>query len=692
MRNIACVFVGLVLAGALMLANPPAQRSRSAEVLLGQALHQEEVEGNLEAAIATYKKVLAEYPNNRPLAAKALVQMGECYEKLGKDEARRAYELVLREYADQNEAAEQARTRLAALRKAAGAGKPPTLTTRQVWAGPSKDLLGAPSPDGRYLTIQDWESQDLAIRDLTTGQKRRLTNKDPRSLEFAMLSVPSPDGKEVAYCWYNKDNLYDLRVVGLKGSEPRVLYANADVSYLVPSDWSPDGKNVLAILNWKDRSSQLVLVSVTDGSVRVLRTFNRESPWRARSSPDGHYIAYDFPQRAGSNARDIFLLAMDGGREMPLVQHPANDVFFGWTPDGKRILFGSDRSGTMGAWCVQIADGKPQGKPEMLKSDFGLDVRPLGFTRDGSLYYSVRTGMRDVYIAEIDLETGRLLTAPRPATQRFVGSNSRPDWSSDGRRLLYLSHRGPGVWGARAMCVRDSESGEIRELPSKLDRIVDARWFPDARSVLVAAEHPSGKFGPFRIDVQTGDFTPVDLKPLGWGVAFSPDGKTLFYHSAKTASIVARDLTTGREKVLYTIAKSLHYCAGVTISRDGQMLVFAVRDGKSREGVIKVLPVAGGETRDLVRSAQMPFPASVSWTPDGRGVLFVKQPRPDDLKTELWLVSAQGGEPRKLDLTAEQMQGLTVNPDGRHIAYVAGEDRQEVWVMENFLLGLKAAR
>jgi Tol biopolymer transport system component len=352
----------------------------------------------------------------------------------------------------------------------------------------------------------------------------------------------------------------------------------------------------------------------------------------------------------------------------------------------------------MGAWWIQIADGKPEGTPELVKPDLGQDVRPMGFTQDGSYYYSVRTGMSDVYIAELDLATGNLLAAPRPATERFVGSNSSPDWSSDGRQLLYLSQRGPGAWGTRAICVRDAESGEVRELASKLDRVVSVRWFPDGRSLLAAAEHPSGEFGPFRIDVQTGDFERVNLQsPLGWGAAWSPDGKTIFYHqwnnTAKTASILARDLATGQEKELYSVAEvSYHFCAGVALSRDGQQLTFAVREAESGSKVFKVLPAAGGKARDLLRGVQLPFPGSVAWAPDGQSVLFLKQPIPGDSKTELWLIPVKGGEPRKVDLTAENMRELRVHPDGRRVAFTAGQDKQEVWVMENFLPPVQASQ
>jgi Tol biopolymer transport system component len=468
------------------------------------------------------------------------------------------------------------------------------------------------------------------------------------------------------------------------------------VKYLWPTDWSPDGQSVLAIFHGQDKKNQIAQIAVKDGSVRVLKVFDQQAPKRGRFSPDGLFVAYDLPQGPRAEEHDIFLLAVDGGREGTLVQHPANDVMFDWTPDGKRILFGSDRSGTTGAWWIRVAEGKPSGAPELVKADLGQDVKPMGFTQDGSYYYSVRLGMREVYVGELDLATGSRLAEPRPATERYAGSNHSPEWSSDGRQLLFLSHRGPGVWGARAICVRDMESGEVRELASKLERIVRARWSPDGRSLLVGAQHPAGEFGPFRIDLRTGNFERVDLKaPLGWGWAWSPDGKVLFYHQgskgAKTLSIVARDLATGEERQVHSVPEPSHYCAGLALSRDGRQLAFAVRDAQSGSKTLQVVPAAGGEARDLLRGVPMPFPGSVAWTPDGLSLLFTRTPGPRGSKTELWLVSAQGGEPRRLDLTADNIRELRLHPDGRHIAYTAGKDRQEVWALSNFLPGTERA-
>jgi len=79
--------ISLTLALALVLSVAVVPRERTAaqqkpgtpEALLGSALHQEEAEGNLEAAIAIYKKLMSEQGIDHALAAKAQLHIGLCY-------------------------------------------------------------------------------------------------------------------------------------------------------------------------------------------------------------------------------------------------------------------------------------------------------------------------------------------------------------------------------------------------------------------------------------------------------------------------------------------------------------------------------------------------------------------------------------------------------------------------------------
>src|SRR6266536_2499952 len=97
--------VVVLAAGALLLAAP--QKKDSSEATLRAAMDKETVDGDLKAAIEQYKKVIASSGASRDVVSKALVRLGMCYERQGSAEARKAYERVVRDFADQQEAAQQ---------------------------------------------------------------------------------------------------------------------------------------------------------------------------------------------------------------------------------------------------------------------------------------------------------------------------------------------------------------------------------------------------------------------------------------------------------------------------------------------------------------------------------------------------------------------------------------------------------
>jgi len=70
--------------------------------LFQKALAKERGEGNLEEAIVLYKKVVEE-AKDESLAAKAQLRIGICYEKLGKQEAQKAYQMVIDNYPQQTD-------------------------------------------------------------------------------------------------------------------------------------------------------------------------------------------------------------------------------------------------------------------------------------------------------------------------------------------------------------------------------------------------------------------------------------------------------------------------------------------------------------------------------------------------------------------------------------------------------------
>ncbi|MFQ6078892.1 MAG: tetratricopeptide repeat protein, partial [Thermodesulfobacteriota bacterium] len=638
--------------------------------LFEKALYLEEAQGDLQKAIDLYQQIVKQFPKDREVAAKSQLHIGLCYEKLGRDEAQKAYQRVIEEFADQHAVVAEARIRLSALEQPAIAANRSGMVVRKVWAGPELDLINALSPDGRHLSYVDWETGDLAVRDLVTGEKGRLTNKGSwaESPEFALYSIMSPDGKQVAYAWSNKDGVFELRIIGFDGSEPSILYRNEEVEYIQPTAWSPDGKQILSLQRRKDRANQIVLVLVADGSMRLLKTLDWRYPGMMSFSPDGRYIAYDVSTKEDPPERDIFLPATDGSREIRIVEHPANDFILGWAPEGKRILFASDRTGNIGAWVIQIADGKPQGPPELVKPDIG-QVFPMGFSQNGSFYYILLLGMNDVYIADIDPITGKVLSSPTKVTQHFEGSNTGPDWSRDGQYLAYLRGPVPSVGRRPKIIIRTNKTGEERELLPKLSSIRPGpRWSPDGRSFLVNGSDEMSRYGLYQVDAQTGALTCIVLWPSGSYIIqglWASNGKAILYNHS--GHIIFRELETGREKELFRLIEP-RYGSRLAFSSDGRRLAFTEIDTATRSVVLKVRPTAGGEARDLLSIQESEEIYSIAWSPDGRYLLFTKErdpyiTPPANQKAELWRIPVDGGEPQKLGLAMNGLTHLRVHPD-----------------------------
>jgi len=451
----------------------------------------------------------------------------------------------------------------------------------------------------------------------------------------------------------------------------------------------------------KDDINNIVLVSVSDGSVRVLKTVDRW-PGNMRFSPDGRYIVYDFPQKGDSPDRDISLLSTDGSREISLIEHPAQDCVLGWVPDGKNILFASDRTGTPGIWGVRITEGNPQGVPKLVKSSKGpFPPIGLGFTMDGSFYYGHRPNKTDVYITEIDPETGKIMVPPHEAINRFIESNATPDYSPDGKYLAYISRRPPLTMRyttnptGNVLCIRSLETGEEREIKPEINRFGWPQWCPDGRSVLVVDWDANNLMGYYQIDTQTGNVTSV-LPRTKHGKLFgrhewSRDGKTIYYgrrdRKDNINQVIVRDLKSDTEKVLYQSDVSFN----ISLSPDGRWLalIFVLND-KPR---MIVIPAEGGEPRELCRFEEedgLMFGSncSITWSADGKYILFtMKNSKIDDSKWELCLIPAEGGDIEKLGLKMSGMfVNLSVHPDGRHIAFSSSEQSSaEIWMMEDFL-------
>ena len=638
------------LFAALFLAVAPSAQTNSAAAMLRVAMDKAQVDGDLSGAIRQYQTIVDTFAKtDRASVATALVKMAECYQRLGDAQTRKIYERVVRDFAEQGEAVALARARLA------GSGTSNVMNSRLVWSGPKVDDEGTVSPDGRYISFTDWDTNDLAVHEFATGEDRRITEAakpvNGKSPEFAEESAISRDGKRVAYSWWDeKTGRYELRLANLtaKANAAR-LYDNPDVRWIMPFDWAPDGKSVAVFIQRVDRTRQLGLVSVPEGSLRVLKSIEWRSVGRMFFSPDGRWLGYDIPESVASPEHQVSALSVDGSRELH-VDHHGQDQMVGWSPDGKWLLFSSDRTGSTDLWAAPFSDG-PLGSPQLLKAGFER-ARPLGVTSSGTLYYAQAKGggRSRIQIASIDVAAERFASPSIELPQSYQDSYTQPSWSPDGSRLAYVSQRGSPSAKTYVLVIRSNESGQVRELQPKLSYLALLSWAPDGHSLLITGSDFKGRFGLYLVDSETADVKAVgpdesriygavwspDGRSLlsetnaglyridattgvavevfprpatqgNWGMypAWAPDGRRIYYQhvfkatygAIEDCATVERDLSSGREREL---ARKPGFVCIPKLTLDGRHVVTANAEPARNSRVLRIMSVDGSESRELM--------------------------------------------------------------------------------------------
>ncbi len=695
---------------AILTFAGPGGSGQDPAVTLQRAIQLETVDGDLAAAIERYKEVIKSNGGDRSLAAQALLRLGGCYEKLGREEARKTYRQLVNEYADQQQEVMLAKRRLEALDSASGLPAPDSRkATRLLWSAPDADTSGEVSPDGRYLSYVDWvKGGDLAVRDLKTGQVRLLTNKSgwDKSGDFALNPRWSPDGKRLAYAWsiapFGKqlEDQAELRITDAAGSGARVLHRSK--TYLMPAGWFPDGKSILAFAMAKDDPGGIARVSAADGKIEMLRKFQWRSHGRVCLSPDGKYVAFDLEAAPDSLNKDVFLLRAAGGAERPLAFGPYDERLLAWTPDGHHILFASNRSGTYDLWLLRVENGKAVGAPKLLQQEFGM-AAPIGFSPDGKFYFGREVILHDVFLTGWDPDAGRATSVPQKATEHFAGSTCRPAWSPDGKELAYVVQRGNLTpWIDNQVRVRDLATGQERVLPKASGAVRSIAWSPDGASLVMCGGSQPGKNSCRIVDATSGrpgrEIAGARGSEIPGRAVWAPDGSAIYYATWKInegrGRIVKRDVQSKQETVLYSLDR-FHNPIYLDVSPDGRYLAFSLfalmEASKPLDPRIMLIPTAGGEAREL--AVRRDLTPAISWSHDSRHVYFSRRV-PERNAHQLCRVPVSGGQIEELAFEIRgALSHLHIRPDGGQIAYMQVTERDsEIWVMENFLPPVRAQR
>ncbi len=276
---------------------------------------------------------------------------------------------------------------------------------------------------------------------------------------------------------------------------------------------------------------------------RTIEYETSEGTWLSLDvSPDGRTIVFEL-------MGDLYTLPAGGGRATPLTRGPAFDSQPRWSPDGKQIVFLSDRDGSENIWLI-TADGNRT--TQVSKGDNALFASPE-WTPDGNYIVASKTNAPlgssyALWLFHKDGGPGLSLTkddkgAGALGQGRGTNINSLgAAFGKDGRYIWYARKRGGFGYNIDLtqwqLTIFDRETGRIFPQTDIYGSAMRPVLSPDGRWLVYAVRH-DGETGLRLRDLENGDERwlkyPVqrddqesrftrDLMP---GSSFTPDSKAL---------------------------------------------------------------------------------------------------------------------------------------------------------------------
>jgi dipeptidyl aminopeptidase/acylaminoacyl peptidase len=399
----------------------------------------------------------------------------------------------------------------------------------------------------------------------------------------------------------------------------------------------------------KRDTTKVKLDSLPLGMTRNVSFDASEGTWISLDvSPDGRTIVFEL-------LGDLYTTPIGGGTATRLTSGPAFDSQPRWSPDGKRIVFLSDRSGAENVWLCDA---------------------------DGSKTKALTKGTNNLYASPEWTPDGNFIVVSR--SSGVLGSVYE----------LWLIHKDGGS-GAAMLRVQAGPN-----LPPPMNTL-GAAFGKDPRYIWVSRhrggfgynlQYPLWQLAIY--DRQNGRlFAQTDLYGSGMRPALSSDGKWLVYatrYDAETG-LRLRDLASGDEKwLVYPVTRddqesrfTRDLYPGYAFTPDNQALVVsyggkihrvAVPSGQVTEipftakvdqqvGPLVHRPVRVDTGQVLVRQIRNATPS-----PDGRRLAFSALDR-------LYTIDLPNGTPRRLTSDTVKEQVPAWSPDGQWLAYVTWTDQ-----------------
>lgn len=394
-----------------------------------------------------------------------------------------------------------------------------------------------------------------------------------------------------------------------------------------------------------------------------------------------------FPATNGTDvvftfAGDLYTAPLSGGEARRLTSHVGNEIFARYSPDGKSIAFTGQYDGNTEVYLVSAEGGEPQrltytstNKRDDLGDRMGPNNIVMTWSRDGQqIVYRNRIG--DGFSGKlwsISDKGGMPEVLPLP-------EGGFCSYSPDGKKLAYnRTFREFRNWkyyrGGMAddIWIYDPAAKKVTNVTNNVAQDIFPMWIGD--EIFFASDRDM-TMNLFVYNTKTGktekvtDYTDYDVKfPSTNGeVIVYEHGGYLYKFDPKSRQSEQIHITLNGENV-YARPEQKHvqsFLRAASLSADGKRLAVTAR------GEVFDVPAEEGVTRNITRTPGANEREAV-WSPDGKNIAYISDRTGE---TEIWMESAQGGEPIQLTQNNDTyIRSLQWSPDSKSILYTDRKNR-----------------
>ncbi|MBK9373939.1 MAG: PD40 domain-containing protein [Holophagales bacterium] len=455
--------------------------------------------------------------------------------------------------------------------------------------GPERIVAEAPvfhqgiawSADGRSLVVAHRGTGDrvsaLCRVLIATGEVKALVRPPPELLGLGDFSPAlSPDGRTLAFARARtvvSSSLHVLRVTAELGPEGEPVPLTSDLTASSQPAWAPDGKRIVYTedgFGWSSSPNLMVIPASPSGGQKARRVLGGEGGEFPSLSRNGSLV---FARPINDlNLWRLPLKEGRPGRPEPLLSSTRMDGAPALSADGLRLVFTSDRGGSMQLWLAS-ADGS---HPVQLTSIVATNTSGGRWSPDGSrlVFTSNPEGNRDVFLTTPNGREPLRLT-------RGPSHDTSPSWSRDGAWVYFGSNREDGfyVWKMKpepgALPVRVTRGGGYT-----LRESADGRTLYVARQM--GSGHGNGRWSVWKMPAGGGEETLL-IPRLAQPWFFEVTARGIYYLTSELpgGELRFRRFSDGSDTLLLALDKRSGF--GLAAASDDSAVLYTVYDVDATE-------------------------------------------------------------------------------------------------------------